>query len=385
MEPIECSLNDTLNLTTNGALILLYNSTDKVVIPVILPVIFALCLLFNFIFLFAVFRVSEVRSDTTVYLIHLALADFIFMFSHVCFYMLSFLRSPVKGHLSFTHPMECVLSIVSIITGYVSSIALVTMMSFERYLAICHPLKHLKIRGRERTLKIIAFCWLIGFIWSVAVTPSHATLQTTCVRWPDDDAYQMFPSALTSCTFIGSWAYHYSQAIVILPWFISMFSNGYMYARIIQALNKRRGANGRTETDRKAVQIRNQAAKMLIVNGVVFFICQSPYTFIVLIIWMYRITQIDNPIYEFLINGGSWLMYLPQYINTILNPVIYGVINRQYRAAFVRAFHLKASTTRHQRTLHPVHAISPTSNTAAQPSSTEEGDNDTESMKGTWL
>ncbi|XP_071796341.1 galanin receptor 2a-like [Asterias amurensis] len=384
MEPIECSLNDTLNLTTNGALILLYNSTDKVVIPFILPIIFCLCILFNFIFLFVVFRVSEVRSDTTVYLIHLALADFIFMFSYVCFFMLPFLRSPVKANSSFTHPMECVLPNVFIITGHVSSIALVTMMSFERYLAICHPLKHLKIRGRGRTLKIIAFCWLIGFIWSVAVTPTIAILQTTCVRWPDDDAYQMFPIAITSCAFIGPWAYDYSQAVLILPWFIAMFSNGYMYARIIQALNKRRGANGGTETDRKAVQIRNQAAKMLVINGVVFFICQSPYIFIILFVWIYRIAQIEIPIDVFLINGGNWLIYLPQFINTILNPVIYGVTNRQYRAAFVQAFHMKASTTRHQRTLHPVHAISPTSNTAAQPSSTE-GDNDTESMKGTWL
>ncbi|XP_071803825.1 neuromedin-U receptor 2-like [Asterias amurensis] len=385
MEPTECSLNDTLNLTEVGALLLLHNSTDKVVIPFILPTILGLCIFFDFIFLFVIFRVPEVRSDTTVYLIHLALADLLFMFSYVCLNLPSFIRSSVKAHSSFTHPVECWLGNVSVLTGYVSSIALLTMMSFERYLAICHPLKHLKIRGRQRTLKIVAFCWLIGFIWGVLLIPFVAILGRQCVRWPDDDFYQMFPSAITYCTLIDLWAYHYSQAIVIIPWFFSMITNLYMYARIIQVLNKRRGANGRTETDRKAVQIRNQAAKMLIVNGVVFFICQSPYIFFILFFWICKVAQINNPFEVFLWNGGGWVFLLPQYINTILNPVIYGVTNRQYRAAFVQAFHMKASTNRQQNILRPVHAISHTSTIAAQPSTTEEGDNDTQSMKGTWL
>ena len=385
MEPTECSLNDTLNLTEDEALLLLHNSTDKVIIPFILPTILSLCILFNFIFLCVVFLVPEVRSDTTVYLIHLALADLLFMFSYVFLFLLSFIQSSVKAHTSYTHPVECWLINGSLLTGYVSSIALITMMSFERYLAICHPIKHLKIRGRRRTLKIVAFCWLIGFIWGVLLIPSAAILRRQCVRWPDDDSYQMFPSVLTSCTLIDLWAYHYSQAILILPWLLSMFSNVYMYARIIQVLNKRRGANGRTETDRKAVQIRNQAAKMLIVNGVVFFICQSPYIFVILFFWICKVAQINNPVAVFLWNGGDWVYLLPQYINTILNPVIYGVTNRQYRAAFVQAFHMKASTNRQQNILRPVHAISHTSTTAAQPSTTEEGNNDTQSMKGTWL
>ncbi|XP_033631014.1 pineal opsin-like [Asterias rubens] len=344
MNSTECSIQDTLNITEEEVSQWLYSSMETAIITVILPIDLGLCTLFNLIFLFVVFRVPETRSDTTIYLIHVAWADFLFNVSSVCFYLSTFIQSPVKGDQSISHPVQCWLLALSILTGYVTSIALVTMMSFERYLALCHPLKHLKIRGRRRTLKIAGFCWLTGLACAVLEIPATAVRQRRCVRWPDEVTYQMLPSSLSYCSPISPQVYQYTQLLILLPWFLSMFSSVYMYARIIQVLSKRREFNGRRETDRKAVQIRNQVAKMLIANGVVFFICHAPYIVLVFTIWFCRTAQIDNPLEGFVLTGGTWFMLLPQYVNTIVNPVIYGLTNREYRTAFFQAFHLKKAS-----------------------------------------
>ncbi|XP_069895877.1 olfactory receptor 11H12-like isoform X1 [Dipodomys merriami] len=42
---------------------------------------------------------------------------------------------------------------------------LLTVMAFDRYLAICHPLHYLNIMTRNCCAKLVIICWVCGFLW----------------------------------------------------------------------------------------------------------------------------------------------------------------------------------------------------------------------------
>ena len=112
---------------------------------------------------------------------------------------------------------------------------------------------------------------------------------------------------------------------------------------MIHALNKRRCiymyVNG-IDKHQKALQVRNQVTKMLIVNGMVFFICQTPYNITALSDWICLVAGIPNPVTT-LGNIESMVVNIPILINNIVNPLIYGAMSTQYREAFVKAFQFK--------------------------------------------
>ena len=287
-----------------------------------------------------------ITRATNIYLVHLALGDFLYLCLSAVFEIWKFTVTPVV----FDFPIHsragftCFWAVAN--TGYYAAIALVTMVSLERYLALCHPIKHLKIRSRQRTNRMVAICWLVGLIFAGLLAPHYTRLNVKCLQWPDNDAYQGFPAKIVqyhfsdiSIPFIHFWNY-YIQPLQHIPWVIAMIGNIYMYVQMIRALNKRRRING-TDKHQKALQVRNQVAKMLIVNGIVFFICQTPYNVIALSRWVSFVADVPNPVTTTLGNIEDLVVSIPILINNIVNPLIYGAMSTQYREAFVKAFQLK--------------------------------------------
>ncbi len=323
---------------------LLYSPTETIIFTFVLPVIMCLGVIFNSTFLFVGFRVSKVRSDTTIYMLHLALADCIFLISSVYYSMFWYFSSAVRSDNAFTHSVQCIAYTLVSFLGYFTPMTLITMMSFERYLALCHPLKHLKIRGRRRTLKIVKCCWLIGIVFAILMISNNAILQSYCLRWSDNGSQPKLKTVLvTFCSPIYPWMYYYAAPLADIPYLTVVIVNIYMFTRIIVMLNKRRSADGLLDKDKRALQIRNRVAKMLIVNGVIFFTCQTPYVVVALSLWFCDILGIPTSLQGVFSSADRWILLLPTLVNTIVNPVIYGVMNAHYRAAFRQAFGCKPS------------------------------------------
>ncbi|XP_033638993.1 kappa-type opioid receptor-like [Asterias rubens] len=343
--PEECSVLNTTNIAEETMSKWLYTHTDTIIITTVLPSILGLGLLSISLFLFVVFRISKLKSDTTVYLVHLSLADCFYLVAYVSYYLSFYVASPVALDLSFKHSVECCLSVVITYVGYMSSVALVTMMSFERYLALCHPLKHLKIRGRRRTNRMVALCWLVGFVVSCLMMPHAAVLKKLCLQWPEAALSSMptLPSVITMCDPLHPSIHYFTTLLATIPWLLALVANFYMYIRIYHMLNKRRSFVGKGDADDRAIRVRNQVAKMLVVNGVVFFLCQAPYTGVSIIHVICFFFNLPSPIETTLGASARWIFSLPQIVNTIINPLIYGAMSSQYRSAFVQAFRCNVS------------------------------------------
>ena len=55
-----------------------------------------------------------------------------------------------------------------------------------------------------------------------------------------------------------------------------------MYTSIVFALGKRNSVTKRVETDDRAIKVRNQVAKMLIANGIIFFVLHLPVKYFII-------------------------------------------------------------------------------------------------------
>ncbi|XP_038066387.1 neuropeptides capa receptor-like [Patiria miniata] len=338
----ECSEQDTVNISQEEVSDWLYTPTDTVIITIIMPIIWCLGVTNNSTFLFVMLRVPKLRTDTVnLYLAHIALADLLYLNLACVVATLRYSASVVAFHDPFVNSAYCIGTFMAFQIVYYASIALVTMVTFERYLALCHPIKHRTIRGRRRTYRMIAICWLVGLLVAIAAMPSVAKLTVLCLNWPDDEAYLDYPSTKAYCSPIAPWVVYYLSPLFHIPWLISMVANIYMYVRILKTLNKRSDRGGLVSNDPNAIQIRNQVAKMLIVNGMVFFLCQTPYRIISLSRWICNVAKIPNPLVAGIGREYRWISAVPLYINAMINPLIYAAMTTTYRVAFKEAFRFK--------------------------------------------
>ncbi len=167
-------------------------------------------------------------------------------------------------------------------------------------------------------------------------------IKKLCINWPED--YQdQFSTEISYCGPLSFLAETLTIPLVFVTWLFAMISNVFMYIRIIYVLSKRRSVTRMRRKDPKALQRRNKVAQVLIINGVIFFICQTPSIVVDVILFYYRFNRtIKHDSFAILhYKNGTWLSHLPLLINTIVNPLIYAIIHAQYRSAFVQALGCK--------------------------------------------
>ncbi len=98
----------------------------------------------------SILRSSRLRTVTNTYLLNIAIADFLLLLS-VPFLIITILANGwifgnilCKMYYNFIH-----------INQYVSSL-LLAALSFDRYLAVCHPVRAIQFRTRTNCVLIIA-------------------------------------------------------------------------------------------------------------------------------------------------------------------------------------------------------------------------------------
>ena len=144
-----------------------------------------------------------------------------------------------------------------------------------------------------------------------------------------------------------------------------MICNTCMYFHIIRKLHKR---VARFKTKLQSVQVRNQVARLLIANGIAFFILYIPF-------YITRFNEsllvLTHQKYGFKLTATQRgaifrLVACLVTINSIINPIIYGITNQRYHRAFVQVFSCKGT---HNQT--PIRAAIAISNAKSTPVSTQ--------------
>ena len=114
-------------------------------------------------------------------------------------YIVSYMNSPkfIFG-FSFRAIWSCVAASLLGYTAYFASVFFITFVTFERYMAICHPLKHRMIKGKKRAVRMTTITLIISLCMG-AFGSFNSKASTWCVEWQDPTTGVMHLDKIPVC------------------------------------------------------------------------------------------------------------------------------------------------------------------------------------------
>ena len=333
---MECYIN-----TTAGEL--RHTTVSWSIALIVNPMVVAFGIFSNLVFIFVVYRVKSMQTITNIFLFNLSVADTSLL---VVSFLPDIRRYIISYNLvSFNSPAGCIATSLLTYLFYYASLWTITLVSVERYLAVCHPLKYTSWKSKRRPLGLVTASWIVSLLFASFAAPSSTRFY--CVLSEQDGSVlERIPVCFPSC----QWCLVALEWTDVLQFFIALFVNVVLYSLIIKRLTRTlllvnndddNGDDDDVDKDtsrlKKEARIaRDSVIRMLIINGIVFFICLFPFTIVNIMYigidskWFYvnKNTRIH-------FTGTGRVMFL---INSSLNPIIYNATNARYRMAFKEAF-----------------------------------------------
>uniref|UniRef100_A0A665UTS9 Opioid receptor, delta 1b n=1 Tax=Echeneis naucrates TaxID=173247 RepID=A0A665UTS9_ECHNA len=305
-------------------------------------------LLGNVLVMYVVVRYTKMKTATNIYIFNLALADSL---------ATSTLPFQSAKYLMNTWPFgELLCKLVIAIDYYnmFTSIFTLTMMSVDRYIAVCHPVKALDFRTPTKAKLINVFIW----IFSSAVGVPVMIIAVTDTRPSDGNIVckLRFPKA--------EWDTVMKICVFIFAFVIPVLVITVCYSLMILRLKSVRLLSGSKEKDRNLRRI----TRMVLVVVAAFVICWTPIHIYIIVK-----TIVDFNHSNLLVKASWHLCIALGYTNSSLNPVLYAFLDENFKRCF-RDF------CQPQRSRLDQNSFSRVRNSAREPASVYEGRNAPETL-----
>ncbi|XP_072171092.1 neuromedin-U receptor 2-like [Diadema setosum] len=312
----------------------LYTEVDKLYLEYFLPFLLSVGVVGNALFLYVVFRMKSMRTATNSCLASLAIADLIFLSSGIGEKIWIYHQSPfVNDRLSLGR-IGCIIIFGVIDLSYIAGLCMVTLVSLERYYAVC-----LTQRARTNTRKsmfiaLVVGSWILSIFLAASFSPASSYMYVGCRVWPDVEPFKRLPTYRGTCTappHLENYPF-YTNILKSFAYFVLLAVNVWLYYRIIASMTRS------VEETRFAGRVdinlaqRNKVARMLIVNGLVFFVCLIPFE-----IFLILSTVGLSTVSQYTVVKIRYSSQVMSYINSVVNPVIYISMSKRYRGAFKHA------------------------------------------------
>ena len=310
-----------------------YLPNEWILFEIVWPSIIIFGLSANIMFISTVKHAPSLHTSTFMFLVGLSLTDSLVLLSVGFDFILDFLMTPIRHGDIF---VVKVLYFFMTWFCFLLSLFFVTLVSMERYLAICRPIKHRLLKGTKRTIKLICIIFVGTFVFMMcAILPSLVGLIVICIVWPlDDEVTSHYPQSIDLLSVddysSGGVVIRTVQTICVVVIVFALLANFYFYIRILQALRKRK-CNKTLQISAGLERNIRQASVMVIANGTVFYLC--------FMIFLANITTLMLSIDSGIINAYQVVVladvnYTVVLINASINPLIYFITNSSYRHAF---------------------------------------------------
>ncbi|XP_036389228.1 nociceptin receptor [Megalops cyprinoides] len=294
-----------------------YHDTDpflpasvKITIVVVYMIVCVVGLVGNCLVMYVIIRYTKMKTATNIYIFNLALADSLVLAT------LPFQGTDVfLGFWPFGNVLCKVVLSIDYYNMFTSTFTL-TMMSVDRYIAVCHPVKALDMRTPHKA-KVINICiWVLASAIGVPammlgdVEVEAEVNGTECiVILPDPRSY--WDPVFGTCVFLFSF---------LIP--VAIIS--VCYSLMVKRLRSVRILSGSKEKDRNLRRI----TRMVLVVVAVFVVCWTPI-------------QIMALAQSLGVNLGSLLTVALLhycialgYVNSSLNPVLYAFLDENFKRCF---------------------------------------------------
>ncbi|KAJ8028209.1 Thyrotropin-releasing hormone receptor [Holothuria leucospilota] len=325
----------------------------------VLPVVLSLGVFSNSAFIFVIIRLKRMRTITNFYLVNLAIADISYLLIGTTEKLVRTLSSPIDTDQGMFSRWSCIVIYSLLDTTSFASLFLVSLVTLEKFYAVCFPLKHRRVTGQGRTVKLVIFCWVLACAFACSLMPSYWLIIYACTTWPDRERYSDYPSRIGACWPVSDFAMNSAYGMQTIPFFLALLPNTVMYIKIVGTLNSRVATSSEMNSSREQnLRMRNMVARMLVANGTLFFALASPFHILSFII---MIISLSSPKLDHLYDGIDTAIPVCQlllYMNSAVNPVVYSVTNSRYRKAYLDA----VKSLRRKRTKHNGNSSLPVNN-----------------------
>ena len=303
-------------------------------------------------FLFVVGKIKRLHNTTNLYLASLAMTDITYLIVAFTTTMLFYLDSPVRHDTMFDSSAGCTLLFATGNFLFYTSLGLVTLVTYERFRGVCSPFKHRAISSTGRTKRLIFGTLVTGLALGFLQSLKFAVMTRYCIIWPHLPDFIGYPQTVEFCLPITTNLNIGLDVLDNVIFIIALLLNGYMYVRIMYTLNNRNvgleedrptentdapATKAQTQMQAQTMKIRNQVARMLIMNGAVFFLCQISSQINVL---DYILTRtLGTGLYSDAITDTMLILSrVLIYANSAANPFVYNLSSSYYRDAYKEAF-----------------------------------------------
>lgn len=288
--------------------------------PAVYCLVFVLGLLGNVGALYVfIFKITP-RSSSNVYVINLALADTIFLCT------LPFrIHYHLKGNDWVFGPQACLVIGTLFFTNIYISVAFLTCICIDRYIATVHPHTYLRLRATRCTLWVSLAVWMVTGAAMLAfvvdgqldsITPEDGGSRNSCYENFSQHEWAKRMTAYNVCGLVfGS----------IVPLVVIM---------ICYPLVARRLARIRTSTSRRALRI---IYAILAITAV----CFLPYAVVHLLHLLMRHQIIKSCVYANVIYKARRLTMALVSLNSCLDPVLYYFTTSHCKWSFFKRLRLR--------------------------------------------
>ncbi|XP_034536549.1 leukotriene B4 receptor 1-like [Notolabrus celidotus] len=272
----------------------------------------------NLLVIWTILRQIMQRSHTVVLMLHLAVADLLVLIT-LPLWIYSLVYSWVLGEAL----CKTLVYIVSVCMF--SSIFFITLLSIERFLAICHPFLMMRWKTKSAMNRCLIFLWILALLLGAISLLTHPMDAS-------DGTEQCFIKEFSSST----------QAIIllsletILGFVVPFITLSVCYCLVVAQLRKMR--------------FNSKQKSMRLVHSVViaFILCWLPHH-VINLIDLYCILRPDTE-HDCVAQGVVFTSGALVFISSSVNPVLYAFFARNLQGSFeesrlVRLFQEMASHT----------------------------------------
>lgn len=322
---------DANNSTTSGDLSICTEPTKPTFIlyTVFLVLIMLATIFGNLLVITAVYVYHRLRRMTNFFIISLAVSDLCVALGHL---PLRIVNSVHNNNWCFDQEegdvTTCAYWIVMDTVFSSASICNLVIISVDRFLAITKPFEYQSRMTKRVGFSLIAFVWVYAMLWGVLSLVNWSGGSQTNIQITSTDARSCGKSDKIYYTTAMAVALFLPLLIVIVTYSF-VFRVAFTQAKAVASLDPNKG--------KRRILRELKATKTIAIVIGVFIVCWLP-GFILIVISLWCTVCLEplqkNPTLAQAISI-PFISVLP-IMNSSLNPLIYTVFNKEFRAAFSR-------------------------------------------------